>query len=299
MLPDAICCIRLYDPVRKTLTHAAGPSLPREYAALMDNVPAEIRFGSCAAAIALQRQIIVPDIAKDACGSIVAMRPCAPACTPAGRRRSRVPTASMLGTFATYLKRTRMPSRRDLELVGRMAQLARIAIERRRGEDALRESERRFRGLFDNVVEGVYQVTLDGYLLSANPALIEMLGYDSLEELRAIGSTETLYVVPETRHRLIDRLITEGELVETEYDLKRKDGTIITITENARLNRDERNQPTGFEGTVTDITERKRAEQRFYEQKERAEVTLQSIADAVITTDRAGPSTTSIRSPRR
>jgi diguanylate cyclase (GGDEF)-like protein/PAS domain S-box-containing protein len=194
----------------------------------------------------------------------------------------------MLGTFATYLKRTRMPSRRDLELVGRMAQLARLAIERRRGEEALRESERRFRGLFDNVVEGVYQVTMDGYLLSANPALIEMLGYGSLEELRAIGSTESLYVVPETRHRLIDRLITEGELVEAEYDLKRKDGTIITITENARLNRDERNQPSGFEGTVTDITERKRAEQRFYEQKERAEVTLQSIADAVITTDRAG-----------
>ncbi|MBF8292057.1 MAG: hypothetical protein HW392_884 [Steroidobacteraceae bacterium] len=288
VLPDAICCIRVYDPVTRTLSHAAGPSLPREYVALMDNVPAEIRFGSCAAAIALQRQIIVPDIAKDALWEHrrdAALRAGLHACwsTPITGADGR-----MLGTFATYLKRTRMPSRRDLELVGRMAQLARIAIERRRNEDALRESERRFRGLFDNVVEGVYQVTMDGYLLSANPALIEMLGYDSLDELRAIGSTESLYVVPETRHRLIDRLITEGELVETEYDLKRKDGTIITITENARLNRDERNQPTGFEGTVTDITERKRAEQRFYEQKERAEVTLQSIADAVITTDRAG-----------
>jgi diguanylate cyclase (GGDEF)-like protein/PAS domain S-box-containing protein len=288
VLPDAICCIRLYDPAKKTLTHAAGPSLPREYVALMDNVPAEIRFGSCAAAIALQRQIIVPDITKDALWEHrreAALRAGLHACwsTPIMGADGR-----MLGTFATYLKRTRMPSRRDLELVGRMAQLARLAIERRRGEEALRESERRFRGLFDNVVEGVYQVTMDGYLLSANPALIEMLGYGSLEELRAIGSTESLYVVPETRHRLIDRLITEGELVEAEYDLKRKDGTIITITENARLNRDERNQPSGFEGTVTDITERKRAEQRFYEQKERAEVTLQSIADAVITTDRAG-----------
>ncbi len=288
VLPDAICCIRLYDPDKRTLSHAAGPSLPREYVALMENVPAEIRFGSCAAAVSLQRQIIVPDIAKDALWEHrreAALRAGLHACwsTPITGADGR-----MLGTFATYLKRPRMPSRRDLELVGRMAQLARIAIDRRRGEDALRESERRFRGLFDNVVEGVYQVTLDGYLLSANPALIEMLGYGSLEELRSIGSTESMYVVPETRHRLIDRLITEGELVEAEYDLKRKDGTIITITENARLNRDERNQPTGFEGTVTDITERKRAEQRFYEQKERAEVTLQSIADAVITTDRAG-----------
>ncbi len=288
VLPDALCCIRLYDPVNRTLTHVAGQSLPREYVALMDNFPAEIRFGSCAAAVALQRQIIVPDISKDALWEHrrdAALRSGLRACwsTPIAGADGR-----MLGTFATYLKRTGMPSRRDLELVGRMAQLARIAIERRRSEDALRESEGRFRGLFDNVVEGVYQVTLDGYLLSANPALIEMLGYSSLDELRAIGSTERLYVDPPKRLALIEQLIQEGELVEAEYELRRMDGSVITITENARLNRDERGQPTGFEGTVTDITERKRAEQRFYDEKERAEVTLQSIADAVITTDRSG-----------
>ena len=288
VLPAAICCIRLYDPVKRVLTHAAGKSLPREYVALMDNYPAEIRFGSCAAAIALQRQIIVPDISKDALWEHrrdAALRAGLHACwsTPVTGADGR-----MLGTFATYLKRTGMPSRRDLELVGRMAQLARIAIERRRSEDALRESEGRFRGLFDNVVEGVYQVTLDGYLLSANPALISMLGYASLEELRAIGSTEDLYPDPAKRHALIEKIKREGKLVEAEYELKRRDGTVITITENARLNRDERGQPVGFEGTVTDITERKRAEQEFYAEKERAEVTLQSIADAVITTDRDG-----------
>jgi len=288
VLPASICCIRLYDPVKRVLQHVTGKSLPREYVALMDNYPAEIRFGSCAAAIALQRQIIVPDISKDALWEHrreAALKAGLHACwsTPITGADGRV-----LGTFATYLKRTGMPSRRDLELVGRMAQLARIAIERRRSEDALRESEGRFRGLFDNVVEGVYQVTLDGYLLSANPALIAMLGYASLEELRAIGSTDELYPNPEMRRALIEKLKRDGKLVEAEYELKRRDGTVITITENARLNRDERGQPTGFEGTLTDITERKRAEQQFYEEKERAEVTLQSIADAVITTDRAG-----------
>jgi len=288
VLPDAICCIRSYDPVKRVLTHVAGKSLPREYVALMDNFPAEIRFGSCAAAIALQRQIIVPDIAKDALWEHrrdAALRAGLHACwsTPITGADGR-----MLGTFATYLKRTGMPSRRDLELVGRMAQLARIAIERRSAEDALRESEGRFRGLFDNVVEGVYQVTMDGYLVSANPALIAMLGYASLDELRAIGSTEGLYVDPGIRQRLIEKLLRDGKLVEAEYELKRRDGSVITITENARLNRDERGQPVGFEGTVTDITERKRAEQQFYDEKERAEVTLLSIADAVITTDRAG-----------
>jgi diguanylate cyclase (GGDEF)-like protein/PAS domain S-box-containing protein len=288
VLPAAICCIRLYDPVRRILTHVAGKGLPREYIALMDNFPAEIRFGSCAAAIALQRQIIVPDISKDALWEHrrdAALKAGLHACwsTPITGADGR-----MLGTFATYLKRTGMPSRRDLELVGRMAQLARIAIERRRSEDALRESESRFRGLFDNVVEGVYQVTVEGYLLSANPALIAMLGYASLDELRAIGSTDQLYVDPQKRQALVEQIKRDGKLVEAEYQLRRRDGSVITITENARLNYDERGEPIGFEGTLTDITERKRAEQQFYEEKERAEVTLQSIADAVITTDRAG-----------
>ncbi len=288
VLPSAICCIRIYDPVKRTLRHVTGTSLPREYVALMDDYPAEIRFGSCAAAVALQRQIIVPDIAKDALWEHrreAALKAGLHACwsTPITGADGRV-----LGTFATYLRRTGMPSRRDLELVGRMAQLARIAIERRRSDDALRESEGRIRGLFDNVVEGLYQVTLDGYLLSANPALIAMLGYASLDELRGIGSTDRLYADPALRRELIEKLKAEGKLVEAEYQLKRRDGTVITITENARLNRDERGQPVGFEGTITDITERKRAEQQFYEEKERAEVTLQSIADAVITTDRSG-----------
>jgi PAS domain S-box-containing protein len=90
------------------------------------------------------------------------------------------------------------------------------------------------------------------------------------------------------RQALIEKIKREGKLVEAEYQLRRRDGTVITITENARLNCDERGEPVGFEGTLTDITERKRAEQQFYEEKERAEVTLQSIADAVITTDRSG-----------
>ena len=288
VLPSSICCIRAYDPVKRVLTHVAGSNLPREYVLLMDNYPAEIRFGSCAAAIALQRQIIVPDISKDALWEHrreAALKAGLLACwsTPIMGADGEI-----LGTFATYLKRTGMPSRRDLELVGRMAQLARIAIERRRSEDALRESESRFRGLFDNVVEGVYQVTLDGYLLSANPALISMLGYASLDELRAIGSTDQLYPDPAMRQALIEKIKREGKLVEAEYQLRRRDGTVITITENARLNHDEQGEPVGFEGTLTDITERKRAEQQFYEEKERAEVTLQSIADAVITTDRSG-----------
>ena len=288
VLPQSICCIRLYDPARAVLTHAAGGNLPREYLAQMDEIPAEIRYGSCAAAVALQRQIIVPDLSKDPFWEYrreAALRAGLQACWSTPIRRDDGQT---LGTFAVYLKRTGLPSRRDLELITRMTQLARIAIERRHAEEALRASEQRFRGLFDNVVEGVYQVTLEGELLSANPALIEMLGYDSFEALKAIGTTKRLYLDPENRKRLVERLVRQGELVEAEYELLRSDGSAITVSENARVIRDARGVVTGFEGTITDVTERKRAEVRLFEEKERAQVTLQSIVDAVITTDRAG-----------
>jgi len=176
VLPQSVCCIRMYDAGLGVLTHAAGAGLPREYMALMDGVPAEIRYGSCAAAVALQRQIIVPDITKDPFWEYrrdAAVRAGLHACWSTPIRRG---DGSTVGTFAVYLKRTGLPSRRDLELMTRMTQLARIAIERCEAEKALRASEQRYRGLFDNVVEGVYQVTVDGELISANPALIEMLG---------------------------------------------------------------------------------------------------------------------------
>jgi diguanylate cyclase (GGDEF)-like protein/PAS domain S-box-containing protein len=288
VVPNSICCIRLFDPERRVLTHSVGPNLPREYVALMDEIPAEIRYGSCAAAVALQRQIIVPDLSKDPFWEYrrdAALRSGLRAAwsTPIQHEDGKI-----LGTFAIYLKKTGLPSRRDLELMARMTQLARIAIERRRAEEALRESEQRYRGLFDNVVEGVYQVTIEGELISANRALVEMLGYGSFEALRGVGLTGSLFVDPEDRLRLIDRLMREGELVEAEYELKRQDGSIITVSENARTIRNAQGGVSGFEGTITDVTERKRAEIRLFEEKERAQVTLQSIVDAVITTDQDG-----------
>ncbi len=288
VLPGAVCCIRRLDGRRRVLVHAAGPGLPREYVAIMEEVPAEIRFGSCAAAVVLQRQVLVPDIRKDALWEhrrAAALRAGLAACwsTPIQNARGEV-----LGTFATYLRRTGMPSRRDLELIGRMTQLARIAIERDAAQTALEQSEQRYRGLFENVVEGVYQVGMDGGLLAANPALVEMLGFDSIEELRAPGSISALYVDQAARHRLIEQLVADGELVEAEYELRRRDGSVITVSENARVNRRADGKVIGFEGTLTDVTERKRAESRLQEERERAQVTLQSILDAVITVDRDG-----------
>jgi len=121
---------------------------------------------------------------------------------------------------------------------------------RKKIEAALRESETKYRTLFENVAEGVYQTSPSGELLRANKALIEMLGYESENELRA-QDVHHLYVNPEERRRLTQQLEREGRLVEVRLELKRKDGQSIQVIENARAVRDDRQGVLYYEGTLS------------------------------------------------
>jgi diguanylate cyclase (GGDEF)-like protein/PAS domain S-box-containing protein len=172
--------------------------------------------------------------------------------------------------------------------MSRMTQLAGIAIERRRAEDALRASEAKFRGLFENVMEGVYQTSRDGRFISVNPALVQLLGFSSAEELYALESAASLYWDPEDRADFVRRIEADGEVRNAEYHLRHKDGRRLVVLESGRVVRDEHGNIASYEGTVADITERKKAETAVIEEKERAQVTLQSIGDGVITTDAQG-----------
>jgi len=194
----------------------------------------------------------------------------------------------VIGTMDVYLNESRTPTTDELDQISRMARLAGIAIKRRQDEEKLRNSEARYRGLFENVVDGVYIASREGDLVTANPALVEMLGYESVEEMKSIGKTTELYVNPVDRERVFARLEAEGLVKNFEYRLRRKDGSEIVVLENARAVYDDNNNIVAHEGTITDITDRKRAETRIFEEKERAQVTLQSIGDGVITTDAKG-----------
>jgi diguanylate cyclase (GGDEF)-like protein/PAS domain S-box-containing protein len=194
----------------------------------------------------------------------------------------------VLGAFAVYLSASRMSLHTHLDLFDRIIQLAGIAIARKRAERALQISESRYRGLFEKVLDGVYQVSNEGRFISCNPSLVQMLGYDSPGELMALPTTADLYVDPEEREVMLEALRREGNLRNAELRLRRKDGSEIVVLENARTLHDESGNAIGHEGTLSDITERKRAELEVHSQRERAQVTLNSIADGVITTDNEG-----------
>jgi two-component system cell cycle sensor histidine kinase/response regulator CckA len=127
--------------------------------------------------------------------------------------------------------------------------------ERKRAEEALRESEVRYRGLVNNATYGIYWVTLDGALLDANPALVQMLGYESIEALLAIDSTSCLYCDPEARNVVANRY-REHERGDTTVEWKRKNGKIISVRLIGRRSRDARQNSDCVEVTVEDVTER-------------------------------------------
>jgi len=135
--------------------------------------------------------------------------------------------------------------------------------ERKESEEALRASELKYRALFQDIPHGVYQSSPDGKLLTANPALVHMLGYDSEAELLAANITRDIYANPEDRSTWMRKLEEDGELHDIEALFKRKDGRLLTVLDSGHVVRDEQGRVLYYEGTLTDITERKRMEQEL------------------------------------
>ncbi|HUY82011.1 MAG TPA: EAL domain-containing protein [Acidobacteriaceae bacterium] len=136
--------------------------------------------------------------------------------------------------------------------------------ERKEAEEALRQAEEKYRRIFVEAVIGIYQTTPDGRVLSANPALARLFGYDSPEELMA-DRTDVAgqgYVDPSERE-LFKRLVEEkGSVRDLEYQAYRKDGSKMWLLENARVVRDTSGATLYYEGTVANITDRKAAEEK-------------------------------------
>ncbi|MBE9228852.1 PAS domain S-box protein [Phormidium sp. LEGE 05292] len=150
--------------------------------------------------------------------------------------------------------------------------------ERKRAEAAIKESERKYHSIFDNATEGIFQTTIDGIFISANPALAQIYGYYSPDSLMKNLNAKQLYVDLKSREIFRQNLENKGVLLEFEAQIYRQDGSIIWISENARAVRDKKGNLLYYEGTVKDITLRKeteealrKSEMQFQQAKEAAE----------------------------
>ena len=129
--------------------------------------------------------------------------------------------------------------------------------ERKRAEEASREAEFKYRHIFENAIEGIFQTTPDGRYINANPALCRILGYKSPAELLAelTNVEQQLYLDPNSWKEFVRLLQTDSVVLGLESQVYRRDGTTIWISQNGRTVRDRDGNLLYYEGTVEDITE--------------------------------------------
>jgi PAS domain S-box-containing protein len=160
--------------------------------------------------------------------------------------------------------------------------IVRDVTGRMEAEKALRENETRFRNLYENATIGLYRTTPDGRILLSNPALLRMLGFRSSDELTMRNLTMEGYEPGYPRSEFQTKLENEGEVQGIESAWKRRDGSTIFVRESAHAVRDASGNIQYYDGTVEDITERKRAEDELRENEERFRQVVETLPDGVM-----------------
>lgn len=151
--------------------------------------------------------------------------------------------------------------------------------DRKQAEVALLEAEAKYRSIFENAADGIFQTTSDGLYISANPALARIYGFDSPQHVIDTLSNQIehqLYVDPNRRSEFVQLMEQYGTVHDFESQVYRHDGQMIWISESARAVRDEAGQLLHYEGTVKDISDRKRAAEEIFQAKEAAEAANQA-----------------------
>lgn len=174
------------------------------------------------------------------------------------------------------------PVLNDGNPVERIAIYIRDITEKKRLQAVLRQTEEKYRNIYENAMEGIFQIDRDGRFISANPALARMHGYDSPEELmRTLKHIKSAYVHPDDHGRLVHLLFNHGAAQNNVAQMYRKDGSIRWISVNVRLVRDPEGKASYYEGTMMDITERKFAEEGLAESEERYRTAIEHSNDPI------------------
>ncbi len=159
--------------------------------------------------------------------------------------------------------------RNHLELYRYRRELKSMNIALRREILEKKRAERRYRSIYENAVQGMFQITFEGKLISSNPAYARIFGYDSPEEMAQLENvSDLLYHDREDRENMVSELTQKGFVSGYEFKSKTKDGKTIWLLVNARLTTDDTNQLI-IEGIVMDNTVKKLAEDELKRSRER------------------------------
>ena len=197
-----------------------------------------------------------------------------------------------LGSHNTELIKNLVATRESAQSATKYAEEMNIKLqeqmrEREQAEERTRSSEQRMSSIFDSMQDTIYQTDISGCVLWTTPSIKQLLGYETDEVVDR--NIKDFYVCDSDHDELKHSLdVNYGRLQHFETRLQHSDGAEIWISENSHYKYDERGEVIGIEGTIRNITALKQAKEALHQEKERAQVTLGSIGDGVITTDLNG-----------
>jgi len=263
LIPDAMASVLLLDSSSKTISESVAPNLPNAYSQAIVGEPIGPKAGSCGTAAFLKQTVIVSDIAHDPLWENyrdLALGNHLRACwsEPVFDEVDNV-----IATFAIYHRKISSPDPTDLDTIKRIARIIAVAILKNRSEQRLRDSEQRFRKIFELAAIGVALTKPEGQFVYANQAYCNMLGY-SEAELKVLDFQTLTH--PDDRQQNsedIQQLLASGQdsrIVEKRY--LNKAGDSVWARLSVSIQRDAQGQPEFLVGMTENITEMKLAAQR-------------------------------------
>ncbi|MBW1941659.1 MAG: PAS domain S-box protein [Deltaproteobacteria bacterium] len=210
-----------------------------------------------------------------------------------GRRESRKRLKASLKKESTSFETQFMTAdggRVEVEISSRMIDkdsklvhgIIRDITRRKKAEEALRESEERYGSILESMSDVYYRTDLEGNLLMTNPAGLNLLGYDRMEDVMGRNIARDFYKNPEQRKSVMTKLMKQGKIRNAEVTLRKKDGAAVVVETNSHLVYDKNGRPVAIEGTVRDRTERKMAEEALQKAHEMLELRVEDRTAALI-----------------
>jgi PAS domain S-box-containing protein len=194
----------------------------------------------------------------------------------------------LIGLIVGVNKKTKKMSYDNLALLSSIGQQVGIAIENAQLYQRIKQSEERYRTIFENSQLGIYITTPEGKFKTCNQALAKIDGYSSPKKLIEIDLEKNVYVCPEDMKKLREKLNREGYISNYEIDYRRKDGQIITCLETAVAIKNENGEIIEYHGTIADISQRKKLQEELKKSEEKYHNIFDNVPVSIFLIDADG-----------
>ena len=276
-IPGSLVSVLLLNQTGTHLYVCAAPRLPSEFRALEDGVLVGPGMGTNGCAAYTRQRVVDEDIAASNRWSECSRGALEHGVRACWSEPIFASNSELLGTLAIYFLTVRSPDEEELQLLEAATHVAGIAIERRRTEEALRQSEASLARTEAFALVIPTQINLDGSWRKLTPTLCDLVAYPETQ-LSRVRFLELIHPDDQPMVRSLTERLLSGELrtIDTEARLLRKDGFLVWVYLNASLVSDDRGRPVCFLTYIQDVTERKRAEQALRDSEQRLKLAMRA-----------------------